>query len=360
MKIYIILITIFFFSGCSKFTQESTIKLQKETQNLKPIDKKLVYRTIKKEIDIYHKIGDENYKAGYNYDALIAYEKVNFYEGYDAIPKSKLDKIKKDAKTTTKYYYKKLKEYKAKDKKQRLYILNKIIMNNPDYKDSKKLFEDILQDNEIKTFLHTLQDTLYMELLNNKNSTKNLIKINKTYLTLIKYNYKDKIAKKAKKVLKERYDFLLKKAINNYKKGNLTLAKKEFTNLTTIYKHQNTTRNYLLKIKTKQNIRSKIKLAKKALANKNYIEAIKLTDEIIKIEPKNKEVKKIRLKAKNSSNKEIQKLIHNGIKYYELKNLDEAQKSFKKVLKLESDNNTALIYTKKIHRQLQTIRSLKY
>ncbi len=359
--IYFVIIIAILFDGCTNTTQiEPTTNLQKETQNLKPVDKKLVYRTIQNEINLYNKMGDDNYEEGHNYAAIVAYEKVNFYEGYYAIPRSKLDKIKKTAKETAIHCYKQLKTYKKALKRKKLYTLNKIIMNDPNYKDSKKLYEKIMQDREIKIFLNNLRNTLHMKLINNHNTTKNLIDINKAYSNLIKYDYKNHLAKEAKEVLKKEYQPLLNDAKTSYNKGNLNTAKKKFTIITTIYKNDKTAKNYLLKIKTKQSIKSDIKTAKKALHQHNYIKALKFSNKIIKIEPSNKEAKTIRLKAKNGCNAKISKLIHAGIKNYELKNLDEAQKDFKEVLKLDPSNNTSLIYTKKIQRQLQTIKSLKY
>ena len=86
---------------------------------------------------------------------------------------------------------------------------------------------------------------------------------------------------------------------------------------------------------------------------------MELSKKVLEIEPNNKKATTIKLKANDGCNQEISKLIKNGIKSYELKNLDKAQENFQEVLILEPTNNTALIYTKKIQRQLQTIKSLK-
>jgi len=361
MKFYIILILsiLIFFTGCSQLNNSTPKTVIKETQKLKPENKKLIYKTIRDEISMYKLRGDKNYKAGYNYDALLAYEKVNFYEGYDAIPISKIDKINKQARQISKNNYRKLKKYNKKDKKRILLTLNKIMMNNPNYKDTTELFENIREDRKIKIFLNKLKNTLNMEIINNKSTTNNLIKINKAYENLIKYDYKNPLAEKARNILEKGHQDLIQDAKNSYNKGDLNIAKRKFTTISSIYKDDNTTSRYLLKIKTKQNIKSNLQTAKKALKEKNYIKAMEFSNKIIEVERNNEEANTIKLKAQNGCNQEISKLIHRGIKSYEQKNLDKAKNNFQEVLILEPNNNTALIYTKKIQRQLQTIKSLE-
>ena len=239
MKFYIAVVVgiSVLFSGCSQINNSTPQNLTKETKKLKPKNKKLVYKTIRDEISMYRAKGDESYEAGHNYDAITAYEKVNFYEDYDAIAKSKIDKIKKTAKDISTHYYKELKKYKKTQKKESLYALNKIMMNNPNYKDSKKLFEKLIQDREVKIFLNNLKNKLYMELLNNDNSTKDLININKAYSELIKYDYKNPLAKEAKDILKKNYKPLIEDAKNSYNKGDLKIATKKFKTIKSIYKN---------------------------------------------------------------------------------------------------------------------------
>ena len=360
MKTYIFLILTIsiLFNGCSQLNNSTPQKLTKDTQDLKPENKKLVYKTIRDEIAMYRLEGDKSYEAGHNYDAIVAYEKVNFYEGYNAISKSKINKIKETAKKISIHYYKQLKK-DQKDKKKSLYDLNKIMMNNPNYKDSTKLFEKTIQERDVKIFLNDLRNTLRMELINNKNTTKNLIEINKAYLNLIKYDYKHPLAREAKNILRREYQSLIKDAKKSYKKGDLKTAEKKFTTIMSIYKDDTTAKKYILKIRMKKNIQANIKIAQKALQKKEYIKALKLSNKVLEAEPNNEKANTIKLKAQNSCNQIITKLIDNGIKNYEKKDLDRAQANFKEVLKLEPNNNTALIYTKKIQRQLETIKSLK-
>ena len=353
------IIMIFILSGCTNLNTSSPKKLQKNVQNLKPQDKKLIYRTIKKEIAQLKHYGDENYEDGYYYNAITAYEKVNFYEGKDVIPASKINHIKKIAKEKSIKNYKKLKEHTKKDKKQTLSILNQITMYNPNYKDTKQLMKEVKKDREIQIFLNKLTSELYSKIANNKNTINDLLEISKAYKELVKYDYQNPSLKQAKETLKKEHKNLINEAKRSYNQGNLNTAKKKFTTITLIYKDDKTAKRYLYKIKNRKNINTNLKNAKRALDKRDYTKAIALSKQILKIEPNNKKAKEIKIQAKKDCNKEVSKLISDGIKNYGQKNLDKAQKNFQRVLKLKPDNSTALIYTKKIHRQLQTIKSLQ-
>lgn len=361
MKIYLILIftTLIFFSGCSKLLINSQTDLPTDTQNLAPVEKRFIYQTIQNEINIYYKNGNEYYKDGYNYDAIIAYERVNFYKGYNYIPIKKINKIKLIAKKNSIHHYKELKKCKKKYKKERLHQLNKIVMNDPNYKDSSKHLKKLKEDREIKIFLNSLQNSLNMAILSNKNTTNTLKSINQKSTKLIKYDYRNPLIHKAKHILKKEYKVLMKDAVKTYNKGNINSAKKKFKAILSIYQTSTKSDRYLLKIKRKQDIQLNLNRAQKALNKKEYFKALKLTRQVLKIDFNNKKAKSIKHEVQDECNKQISKLIYQGIINYDKKNLNKAQKNFQEVLKIDPNNNTALIYTKKIEMQLKTIKSLE-
>jgi len=348
------------FSGCTNKT--STVKpepcnIKKETQKLKTTDKKTIYQTIKQEIHKYKKEGDKAYKKGYYSDALQYYKKVNFYENTPVISKSKITYIKQKADKKSKRNYNKLKY--CTNKKQKLSILNTIMMNNPEYKDSKKLLKKIKDDREIKIFLNHLQNDLYMKIANYQNTTKELKNINTAYKRVVKYDYQNKIAKESEVFLHQEWEKLIKEAKENYEKNHLKTASREFKTISSIYKDDKVSRDYLRKTKAKQNIKTNLIKAQNALNKQHYIEAIELSKTVLDIAPKNEKANTIKLQAQNGCNIEISKLIDSGMKKYEQKNLDGAKHDFVEVLKLDPHNNTSAIYIQKIQRQLKTIKSLK-
>ena len=76
-----------------------------------------------------------------------------------------------------------------------------------------------------------------------------------------------------------------------------------------------------------------------------------------------KKDKSVQKKKKNHKNKgskeELAKLLNEGKKNYNNKDLNKALKNFQEILVRYPNNTTALIYVKKIKRQLQTIKSLE-
>jgi len=81
------LLLLLFLNGCvnlEKYKRTPTekkeiriIKLNKEVKKLDSHDKRLIYKSIKNEIHLYHQKGDEEYKNGYYHDAAKSYELVN-------------------------------------------------------------------------------------------------------------------------------------------------------------------------------------------------------------------------------------------------------------------------------------------
>ena len=362
---YSSLITLLLFSGCMPDNtnqpepKTEIVLLSQKVHELNAEDKQLIYRSIQDEINLYNEKGDEAYENGYNHDAIAAYELVNFYEGYNTIPLSKIDQIKKSAQAKKIYHYKQALLCSDKEKKKALLEFNKVMMNDPNYKDTKERLIELKSNRDIKIFINSMENSLQMKLLNNSGDIKDLKDINYSLHNLLKYDYHNETALKAKATLKEYHQVLLEKAIDSYNKAELNKAKNRFHSILSIYKKDQTSINYLEKIKIRNNKKQNMKLAQDALAKKEYINSIEFAKKVLKVEPKNKKAQELIVIAKKESKKEVSNLISIGKDHYNNRNLDKARQSFSAVLKLDPFNNTALIYSKRIERQLKTIKSLQ-
>jgi len=357
-----------FLSACSGFLepkqnqQQSRIQIniiQKQVEKLNSSDKKRIYRSIKNEIQLHKQKGDEATVAGYNYDAVNAYELVNFYEGYYAIPAKKISSLKKNAKIKSKYHYKEALKYLKKDKRRALHELNLVMMNNPHYKDTQELIKKIKSDREIVKFINSLKIDLEIKVANCRGSLKDLQAINSSLKELAKYEYSNETIEKAKRVLKKYNKSLLKEAIALYKKGELQQAKRKFRALLTIYHNDKAAIRYLEKIRYKQSKKENMAYAKKSLNEKHYLDAIEYANRVLLLDPKSTEAQKIVKEARKEAQAAVDNFIHEGKKFYNIRYLDRAKEYFEKALEIDKTNNTALIYHKKIERQLQTIKSLE-
>jgi len=362
------LLVLFFLTGCvDEYIQPKPepepkteiVLLSQKVQELNALDKQLIYRSIQNEINIHNEKGDEAYEDGYNYDAIVAYELVNFYEGYNTIPLSKIKEIKKTAKAKSIYHYKQALLYENKDTKKAVVEFNKVMINNPKYKDSQDRLHELKNSRSMKIFVNSMENSLQMKLLNNRGTVKDLQGINYALHQLLKYDYKNSTALKAKATLKEYHEVLVKNAIKSFKEGNLTKSKSRFSAILSIYKKDQISINYLAKIKIINSKKTYIKLAKNYLKNREFINSMKYAQKVLKIEPKNKEARNILANAKKESKREVANLLYIGKRHYNNKNLDKAQQSFNAVLEIDPYNNTSLIYSKKIERQLKTIKSLQ-
>jgi|GEM_PF-1937631 len=335
------------------------VLLSQKVQELDAEDKKLIYRSIQNEINIHNEKGDEAYEAGYNHDAIVAYELVNFYEGYNTIPLNKIKEIKKTAKTKSIYHYKQALLYENKNTKKAVVEFNRVMINNPKYKDTQERLYKLKSKRSMKIFINSMENSLQMKLLNNRGTVKDLQEINSGLHQLLKYDYNNPTALKAKSTLKEYHEVLVETAIKSFKEGKLTKSKSRFNSILSIYKKDQASINYLAKIKIINSKKTYIKLAKDYLKNREFINSIKYAQKVLKIEPKSKEARDILTKAKKESKREVANLLYIGKRHYNNKNLDKAQQNFNAVLEIEPHNNTSLIYSKKIERQLKTIKSLQ-
>lgn len=365
-----LLILTLFMSGCvnpqrehatpSQKKEIHVTQLKKEVKKLDSHDKRLIYRSIKNDIALYRKKGDEAYKNGYYHDAINAYELVNFYEGSNVIANDKIEKMKLQAKVRAKIHYKNAQQYlKADNKEKALIEFNSVMMNNPNYKETKQLYSQLKEERALKIYINALENALEAQLLNNKGSFTELKSIQNSLTNLAKYDYKNSTAKKARALLRREKSPLLSQTLAVYKKGKLKEAKKNFTQFLSIYPHDETATHYINAITFKQNKKHTLSLANKALKSKEYLQAIEYAQHILSLEPRNIEAKQIIKIAKKRAIEAANSYVRDGKRYYNNKNLDQAKECFEKALEIDKSNNTALIYHKKIQRQLQTIKSLQ-
>ena len=343
-----------FLSGCTNNLDLTPKDMQTNIKSLKPDEMKLIYRTIQKEINFQNKKADRAVINGYNHDAIVAYELVNYYKGYAYIPIKKISKLKKLAKNNSSHHYKYALKYIKKNKKRTLLELNNLLKNNPNHKNGLKHLKNIKDNRNINIFLRSLNSSMLMAIRNNKSSLKDVKKINHYKNELISYDYKNKFIYRAQNILESEYNNLFNKAMKQYKNEKLINAKEMFIEILSIYKNDNKTKRYLFKTNSRLSLQS----AQIALNNGKCIKAINLSNKLLKKNFNNKKAKILLTKAESECKKQISKILSDGKKHYNNKNLDIAKQNFQKVLKLDPKNSISLVYTKKIDSQLKTIKSL--
>jgi len=322
------IVTVIFYSGCSHYSTVEPDKkrevsiLNQKVKELDANDKKLIYRSIQNDIDRYNKEGNEAYSRGNNHEALIAYKLVNFYEGYDSVAQEKIEKIEKNINYKSRVHYKRALKYYTPNKKKALYELNIVMLNNPKYKKASELFVDLHDNRDIKIFVSSIESSLRTQILNSDGKIKSLNSIELTLKELLEYDYKNRLATKTEEVLKEHHDILAANKLFKYKQHNTMIAKK-------------------------------------ALMEKEYIKSIEYAQKVLDMDAKYVQALTILKLAKQGSKTELDNLIESGICHYNDRRLDEAMNNFESALKIDPYSNTSLIYSKKIQRQLKTIRSLQ-
>jgi tetratricopeptide (TPR) repeat protein len=351
MRLYLLLslLGLLVFTGCGPVKPE----------NLSPDEKRVIYHSVQDEIEQLTAEGDTLYASGYYQAAAEAYELVNFYEDRAVIPTDRIRKIRIRANANGKHYYKRALKYLKKDKKRALHEFNKMMRNDPEYKDGKARFEMLKNDPRIRTFLAKMENDLQKALEKNKGAAKDLKRINTALARLVKYDDSNNVAMKAKGIIKAQRRALLNEAVRLYHKGALGKASAKFRLVQSIYKKDRTAEKYLDKIRLKNRLADILNRANKALAEAAYAQAIEAAEAALDIDANSKEAKRILTAARKGYEKQIPDLINQGITYYGKQDFEKALKAFQAVLIMDPDDNTSLTYIRKIERQLETIKSLK-
>jgi tetratricopeptide (TPR) repeat protein len=335
-------------------------QLKKEVKKLDTHDKRLIYRSIKNDIKLHKQMGDYADKNGYYYDALKNYELVNFYEGYSAIPSQKLKTLRENSHREAIKHYKTAQKYlQTKQSKKALQELNRVMMNDPNYKNTRELYTTLYNRRDMKIYLNNLSGSIDEAIQNYQHSYKELISIKNKKRQLLSYDYKSKTAQRADKLLATEKKRLLSIAKQSYKKRQFKQAAIEFRKLLSLYPHDTVINHYLNEIAFKESKKHNLELAKQNLKNNNYLLSINYAKKVLQLQNSNKEAQKIIQDAKKQAAKALEGYLKEGKSAYNQKNLNISKKYFEAALKLDKTNNTALIYYKKIQRQLQTLQSLQ-
>ncbi len=345
MPFLITLLIPFLFTACSLVSVNS-LSAEKKFE---------IYHSVVNEIESYKKEGDIYLKNKYYHKAILAYEKVNFYEAKEVYSKEYINNLKNRASYNAKYFLKKAHENAKKNKIKSLYYINLTMRNNPTLKEAIELKETLLEDAKIKSFINKKEQKVQNLLNKNKMMVYHTRSLNNSVKKLIKYDDFNPIAIKAKSIIKNSYERLVKNSISLYNKKNYSQAKKEFNLLSFIYQEDKTINNYLHYIKQKELIEE----AKSHLANKNYNKASKVAKEVLKINQNNQEAKEIISASKVAKCDMTGTLEAKGINLYIKQNFDEAKITFEKIIACHPENRRAHAYLKKINQQLNTIKKLR-
>ncbi len=312
MKLHLIsFFSIIFFSACSPQFKE-----------LQPHEKQKIYATIKQEIALHKEMGDLAYLNKSYLEALKHYNILNYYEGYQRITQAQIDAIKSKAKQSATYHYSQANKYlKEKNYKKALQEYNSVLKSDKDNKQSIEKMKQMKQQRDIKIFLTSLQNKLQSTLFNDKGSFENIKNIYWAQYKLAQYDLRDPLVNEAQqRIEKSKY---IKKLISQLKESK-TLQK-----------------------------------AQKYFQNKEYLRSIQLLKSLLRENADNTKAQALLKKATLASKKKVNRDLEVAKMLYEKKQLKKALEVFKDVLKTNPQNDTSLIYIKKIQMQLKTIKSLE-
>jgi len=361
-KLYLLIIPIsliLILTGCVN-TPQPKCTINSIENSLTKEEKKQLFINIQHKINNLKDEADSYYAQTYYLDALKTYELINFYNNKQIIAQDTINRLLKRIEANKKHYYNKAMNKKiATDKMKKLFYLNELMRNDPEYKDGKALYNTLRKDKEIEKFLEKDTKALSQLLEKDLQSESYIKKLHNTMIKIAKYNDLEPLVIKAKKVLKDKRTVLQKEGITLYKEKKIDLATKKFNFIKTIYKKDRTANKYLYLMSKNSKLSTMEKKAQNALKNGHYKEAIGLANKMLSFNNKNSKALNIFKKANSELKKQIPKMIKKATIYYSQQDYDKALSLFKEVLKLDSTNNTALTYTKKIKAQLKTIKSLQ-
>jgi len=358
-KIYLLsLLLVFILSGCVNTQPKCSIDTIESS--LSKEEKKQLFVNIQYKINSLKDEADSYYAKTYYLEALKTYRLINFYNNKQIISKDQLERVQKRIDANKKHYYHKALNKKiATNKPQKLFYLNELMRNDPEYKDGKALFMALREDDEIESFLAKDKEALSTLLEKDSNNEAYIKSLNNAMMKVAKYDDMEPLVIKAKGILKNKRASLQQEAIKLYNENKIALANKKFNFIKSIYKKDKTSNKYLYAISKNSKLHTMEKEALNALKNSNYQEAIDIANKMLSFNNKNSKALNIFKKANSELKKQIPKMIRKATVYYSRQDYDKALKIFKEVLKLDSTNNTALTYTKKIKAQLKTIKSLQ-
>jgi len=351
--------TIFLFSGCSLYISTSPSSLPSNIQKLNGIQKQIIYKTIQDEISMLCAKGDLAYENGHVYDAITDYEKVNLYKGYSFIPAKKIKDLKNIAAENSILHYKQAMKYLRKDKYRALKEFNLVIVNNPNYKDTKEQHQELKKNEKIKEYISSLESKLKVAMDQKKSTPKYLNNIESASSILAKYEYNNPLIQEAKDILKSEYSSLIEEAIATFNKAAYDRAHDMFKNILSTYANDKTANEYIVKIANIKEVKTQIANAEDALNKEEYVSAFEFANKALLLDETNQKAKNIIDQAHDGLEKRIAILMARGKSNYYKKYLKKAKQNFQEILSIRPGDNTALVYIKKIDRQLKTLSSLQ-
>jgi len=359
IKLYLLAVPLMFIlTGCVQNQSKCTIATIEES--LTKDEKKQLFINIQHKINNLIDEADTLYAQTYYLEALQTYELVNFYNNKKVISQDKINRVKKRIEANKKHYYAKATNKKiATDKMQQLFYLNELMRNDPKYKNGEELYKQLREDAEVIQTLAKEKVVLTKLLEKDSNKEVYISKLSNSLKKIAKYDDREPLVIKAKEILKSKRSLLQKEGIKLYKDKKINLAKNKFTFIKDIYKKDRTSNKYLYLISKNSKLSTMEKEAQTALQKGDFKEAIGLANKMLSFNNKNSKALSIFKKANSELKKQIPKMIKKATIYYSKQDYDKALEIFKEVLKLDSNNNTALTYTKKIKAQLKTIQSLQ-
>lgn len=338
------------FSGCGVMFFPSTFT---------PEQKRSVYNSVQDEIIYRSEEGELHYAQGYYAAAVEDFETVNFYEGRAVIPLSRIKRIAEKGEERSKYYYERGLRVQDSDKKQSLIEFNRMMRCDPKYKDGKTRYEKLKKEKEIHKLLLALEDDLDAKLKKNLQSTAALRSLNQSRETLAQYDDSNPLVIKAEEILQHQRKIKLEKGISLYNDQKYDDASEKFDTVVQFYPSEPTAQRYLDQISIKQETQKRIKLARNAMDQKDYRLAIKYGAKALELDAGNAEARSILDSATKKFEQTVPDLIAKGIGYYNKQEMNNALEIFQSILDADPNNPTAIVYVKKIKRQLETIKSLK-
>lgn len=338
------------FSGCGVMFFPSTFT---------PEQKRSVYNSVQDEIAYRSEQGELHYAQGYYAAAVEDFETLNFYEGRAVIPLSRIKRIAEKGEERSRYYYERGLRVQESDKKQAMIEFNKMMRCNPNYKDGKGRYERLKKEKENQKLLLALEYDLDAKLKKNLQSTGALRALSQSRDALAQYDDSNPSVKKADDILQQQRKMKLEKGIALYNDQKYDDASEKFDTVVQFYPNEPTAQRYLDQISIKQETQKRIKLSRNAMDQKDYRLAMKYAAKALEIDAGNAEARSILESATRKFEQSIPDLIAKGIGYYNKQEMNNALEIFQSVLDADANNSTALVYVKKIKRQLETIKSLK-
>ncbi len=182
---------------------------------------------------------------------------------------------------------------------------------------------------------------------------------------LAKFYYEEatqKIQENIGKAVSEKEKESLEKGMECFNKGDFEKAIKSFEEVLKINPDNRIAAEYIAKAgkEIQKYIEKEVKKVDYLLKKKRYKEAKAKVKRLLKVAPDNAELLKKLGEIEDRMDKEIQRLLDNGEKYYQKKDYSSARRYFESVLVLDPHNSKALSYLDKIKKKEKKVDPQKY